>query len=159
MPTAKPAAGKTSRNAEEQLQQLTREKQRLSDDLKLFHNLLREKDDEITYLQAYILERGRLRSLLKEFVIKIDSIFKVHLTRYMRTKKRYPVISLGEQEKNPATILQAIQQADKEVFTARPTPLHGLKTGFFAVLFAAYTFLKRLVYRSLRFVVRKVLRR
>lgn len=152
-------AGKTSRDADGQLEQLTKEKQRLSADLKLFHNLLREKDDEIIYLQAYILERGRLRSLLKEFIIKVDSIFKVHLTRYMRTKKRYPAIALSEHEKNPATILQAVQQADKEVFTARPSPLHSLKTGFFAVLFAAYTFVKRVIYRSLRFVVRKVLRR
>lgn len=147
-----------NQNLKDSLEVIRSEKQRFESDAKLSRNMLREKDDEIVYLQAYILERGRLKSLLKELVTKIDAIVTLRLTKHTRNKKRYPAIGELAQE-DAAAILAQIQQADKAAFEARPTLPDRLEAAAYKTVHYGYRKGKRGAFKSLKYVVRKARRR
>lgn len=145
--------------AEKEIANLNGELSKRKSELSILRNINREQQDRIEYLEAYMLERSRLKSLLRELLAKIDSIITTRLTKRIHRKKKYPVIDIDVRKiTDPKSILVRVQAADKEVFFKQSSALGVFGIGILKVLYFCYIRLRRLVGKVLRFI-KKIIRK
>lgn len=120
--------------------------------------LQQEKDERINELENYILEKSRLKSLVKDLAIKIDTVIRLRLGKRLKDKKNYPSVELS-QKSDPAKHLDAIHAADVKAFTMRQSFAQSVKMAVIKAVLAFYMALRKLakyIAKGLLKVLRKV---
>lgn len=125
------------------------------------HRLMKlsaEKDEHIEFLNQHIYEQNRLRSIVKNLVVKIHTVVSLRLSSSLRKKKQYPLIQIDPGEERVMHILDKVYEADRHVFMKKPGLRDRTKRGVAKASFGAYKYLTHGTANGLR-KLRRILRR
>jgi FkbM family methyltransferase len=114
---------------------------------------------QINLLNAHILQSSRMRSIIRSLILKIHDIIVMRLTHNLGAKKQYPDINnLSLFSRDPQEIIEAIHQADIEVFLRRPSMWHRSTSMISRIIYYGYIrsvyFLHKVMRRAVRIIKR-----
>lgn len=116
---------------------------------------VQELEERELFLQAYIHEQSRLKSLLKNLVLKVDSAILLRLSRRVKAKKRYPAMEISESDDKGALLL-AVKEADREVFVTQPNLLARLEILVFKSVLVTYCVSRKVLAMPLKYLKRQL---
>lgn len=114
-------------------------------------NVLKEKEKEIIFLNAYIIEKSRLLNLIRELVRVLDKSITFRLEKKIKRKRHYPSLQIDStKDEKPEKLLQIINTADHLAYITKPDTRTRLKVLLAKLLLRLYRLIKKTSFKILR---------
>jgi len=139
------------------LVELRNTKERMEYQLSTSKRYNHELELEVDTLNNHLREQKRIRNLLRGLIVAIDGVIVLHLKKIARGRHYYPKTDLITNS-NPTIkgILDNVHAADIAAINGNPGVLQRIIESSGEIILYAYNCIKKIAYRSLRTIYRKL---